>query len=54
MLRRFSPSTLRSKRTLDFAWTNASVLVLLVGLSPVLREALDAGIPRQPGARASA
>ncbi len=35
----------RSERTLGFAWTNASVLVLLDGLSPVLREALDAGIP---------
>ncbi|PTL81052.1 trehalase [Vitiosangium sp. GDMCC 1.1324] len=35
----------RSERTLGFAWTNASVLLLLDGLSPELREALDAGIP---------
>lgn len=35
----------RSERTLGFAWTNASVLVLLGGLSAGLREALDAGIP---------
>jgi alpha,alpha-trehalase len=35
----------RSERTLGFAWTNTSVLVLLDGLSPGLREALDAGIP---------
>ncbi|WNG17355.1 trehalase family glycosidase [Cystobacter fuscus] len=35
----------RSERTLGFAWTNASVLLLLDGLSPGLREALDAGIP---------
>lgn len=35
----------RSERTLGFAWTNASVLLLLDGLSPVLCEALDAGIP---------
>jgi alpha,alpha-trehalase len=35
----------RSERTLGFAWTNASVLVLLDGLSPMLCEALDAGIP---------
>jgi alpha,alpha-trehalase len=35
----------RSERTLGFAWTNASVLLLLDGLSPALREALDAGIP---------
>jgi len=35
----------RSERTLGFAWTNTSVLVLLDGLSPGLREALDAGLP---------
>ena len=35
----------RAERTLGFAWTNTSVLVLLDGLSPGLREALDAGIP---------
>lgn len=35
----------RSERTLGFAWTNASVLLLLDGLSPELREALDAGLP---------
>ena len=34
----------RNERTLGFAWTNASVLLLLGGLSPGLREALDAGI----------
>ncbi len=33
----------RSQRTLGFAWTNASVLLLLEGLSPDLREALDVG-----------
>ena len=35
----------RSERTLGFAWTNASVLLLLEGLSPELREALDVGAP---------
>ena len=35
----------RDERTLGFAWTNASVLLLLDGLSPGLREALDAGVP---------
>jgi alpha,alpha-trehalase len=35
----------RAQRTLGFAWTNASVLLLLEGLSPELREALDVGIP---------
>jgi alpha,alpha-trehalase len=35
----------RSERTLGFAWTNASVLLLLNGLSPELRETLDVGVP---------
>jgi alpha,alpha-trehalase len=35
----------RSERTLGFAWTNASVLLLLNGLSPELREILDVGGP---------
>jgi alpha,alpha-trehalase len=35
----------RAERTLGFAWTNASVLLLLDGLPLALREALDAGIP---------
>ncbi|HYO54948.1 trehalase family glycosidase, partial [Archangium sp.] len=35
----------RSERTLGFAWTNASVVLLMDGLSPGLREALDAGLP---------
>jgi len=35
----------RAQRTLGFAWTNASVLLLLEGLSPELREALDVGAP---------
>jgi alpha,alpha-trehalase len=41
----------RAERTLGFAWTNASVLLLLDGLSPELREALDVGAPveRVPG-----
>ncbi len=39
--------TPRAERTLGFAWTNASVLLLLEGLSPGLREALDAGIPAE-------
>jgi alpha,alpha-trehalase len=34
----------RAQRTLGFAWTNASVLLLLEGLSPELREALDVGV----------
>jgi alpha,alpha-trehalase len=33
----------RSERTLGFAWTNASVLVLMEGLPAELREALDVG-----------
>jgi alpha,alpha-trehalase len=37
--------TPRAERTLGFAWTNASVLLLLDGLTPELREALDAGLP---------
>jgi alpha,alpha-trehalase len=37
----------RSQRTLGFAWTNASVLLLLEGLSPELREALDMGVPAE-------
>lgn len=37
----------RAERTLGFAWTNASVLLLLNGLSPELREALDVGIPAE-------
>jgi alpha,alpha-trehalase len=37
--------TPRARRTLGFAWTNASVLLLLNGLSPELREALDVGFP---------
>lgn len=43
--------TPRAERTLGFAWTNASVLLLLDGLSPELREALDVGSPveRVPG-----
>lgn len=48
----------RHKRTLGFAWTNASVLLLLGGLSPQLREALDAALPAEvvfgPGARQAA
>ena len=39
------PLAPRSERTLGFAWTNASVVLLMDGLSPGLREALDAGIP---------
>jgi alpha,alpha-trehalase len=40
----------RSERTLGFAWTNASVLLLLNGLSPELRETLDVGAPEHaPG-----
>ncbi|HVG62998.1 MAG TPA: hypothetical protein VNA24_30825 [Hyalangium sp.] len=35
----------RAQRTLGFAWMNASVLLLLEGLSPELREALDVGVP---------
>jgi alpha,alpha-trehalase len=35
----------REERTLGFAWTNASVLLLLDGLSPELQAALDAGLP---------
>jgi alpha,alpha-trehalase len=42
---RGTPLAPRSERTLGFAWTNASVVLLLDGLSPGLREALDAGIP---------
>lgn len=42
---RGAPLAPRSERTLGFAWTNASVLLLLEGLSPGLREALDAGVP---------
>ncbi len=43
--------TPRSERTLGFAWTNASVLLLMNGLSPELREALDVGVSaeRLPG-----
>lgn len=43
--------TPRSERTLGFAWTNTSVLLLLEGLAPELREALDVGVPaeRVPG-----
>jgi alpha,alpha-trehalase len=37
----------RSERTLGFAWTNASVLLLLDGLSPELQAALDAGLPAE-------
>lgn len=37
----------RAERTLGFAWTNASVLLLLDGLSPELREALDVGAPAE-------
>jgi len=37
----------RSERTLGFAWTNASVLLLLQRLSPELREALDVGVPAE-------
>jgi alpha,alpha-trehalase len=37
----------RSERTLGFAWTNASVLLLLDGLPSPLREALDAGLPER-------
>jgi alpha,alpha-trehalase len=45
----------RTERTLGFAWTNASVLLLLDGLSPELQEALDVGIPveRVPPLRAT-
>src|SRR6218665_841545 len=35
----------RAERTLGFAWTNASVLLLLEGLSPGLRGGLRAGLP---------
>jgi alpha,alpha-trehalase len=35
----------RAERTLGFAWTNASVLLLLNGLSPELQRALDADVP---------
>ncbi|HLL55028.1 MAG TPA: trehalase family glycosidase, partial [Myxococcaceae bacterium] len=35
----------RSERTVGFAWTNASVLLLMDGLSPELRQALDADMP---------
>ncbi|MDY7226273.1 trehalase family glycosidase [Hyalangium rubrum] len=38
----------RAERTLGFAWTNASVMVLMDGLSPELREALDVGLPAEP------
>jgi alpha,alpha-trehalase len=43
--------TPRTERTLGFAWTNASVVLLLEGLSPELREALDVGMPaeKMPG-----
>ncbi|WP_224371913.1 trehalase family glycosidase [Hyalangium versicolor] len=41
----------RAERTLGFAWTNASVLLLLEGLSAELRETLDVGVSaeRVPG-----
>ena len=35
----------RVARSLGFAWTNASVVLLMNGLSPRLRDALDAGVP---------
>jgi len=35
----------RASRSLGFAWTNASVLLLLDTLPPNLRDALDAGVP---------
>ncbi|ADO75952.1 Trehalase [Stigmatella aurantiaca DW4/3-1] len=37
----------RNGRTLGFAWTNASVLLLLDGLPAQLRELLDVGVPAE-------